>query len=143
VSSQWPLTPETQLSKNEKKNLLSLQLDLDKENFETESVSSYLSNNSAEDDDIEDENGSQISNSDYHISDNVIIRKSVTDPNALVGWRVNVKDYGSGVILAIKKKKFSTTKFSIHFENGSIRNLPLKRSEKKGKIQFTLLSKLN
>lgn len=106
-----------------------------------ESVSSYT--NSGADEDVEDETGSQISNSDYHISDNVIIRKSVTDPNALVGWRVNVKDYGSGVILAIKKKKFSTTKFSIHFENGSIRNLPLKRSEKKGKIQFTLLSKLN
>jgi hypothetical protein len=73
----------------------------------------------------------------------MVIRKSVTDPSVLVGWRVHAKDYGSGVVLATKKKRFSATKFTIQFENGAIRNLALKRSEKKGEVPFTLLSKLN
>ena len=87
--------------------------------------------------------GSQDSDAQQHISDNMVIRKSVADPSVLVGWRVHAKDYGSGVVLATKKKRFSATKFTIQFENGAIRNLALKRSEKKGEVPFTLLSKLN
>eukprot|EP01038_Epipyxis_sp_PR26KG_P014114 gene14114-18938_t len=75
------------------------------------------------------------------VENDVIIRKSVLDPRVLIGWRVLVKGYGIGLILSIQRFNFSSTKFVIQFENGTTLALPLKRSQTKGKIPFSVVSK--
>lgn len=144
ATPQWPLATTTSAEPLQIHGLdLEEELIGNTDRYEMQSISSYASGEESEDTDATDDNKSDMSNSDYHISDNMIIRRSVAEPSILIGWRVNVKDYGPGIILDLKKKKFAATKFTIQFENGTIRNIALKRSEKKGREQFTLLSKLN
>lgn len=77
---------------------------------------------------------------DFMLYENEIMKNSVHDPKVLIGWRVNVKGKGPGTVLSIKKVKFSSTKFAVQFENGTIEYLSLKRSQAKGRIPFTLIS---
>lgn len=72
-----------------------------------------------------------------------VLQQSVNDPNVLIGWRVLIRGQGTGVILSMKRKKFTTTRFVVQFENGRVEALPLRRSKKKGTVAFTLLSKLS
>ena len=78
---------------------------------------------------------------DFLLYENDVIKQAAHDPKVLIGWRVLVKGLGSGTVLSIKKTTFSSTKFVIQFDDGSIQKLSLKRSETKGKIPFTLISK--
>jgi hypothetical protein len=57
----------------------------------------------------------------------------------LIGWKIEVPEYGRGVILDFHKKRFRSTKYRVLFDNQKERLLKLKRSEKKGKIPFTFL----
>lgn len=72
-----------------------------------------------------------------------IVLQSNSDPGVLIGWRVFVRGYGTGKILSMKRKKFTTTKFIIQFESGKVEALTLRRSKLKGDLPFTLLSKLS
>ena len=68
--------------------------------------------------------------------------ESTIDPSVLVGWHVDVHGRGRGLVKGIKKSFARPTKFIVHFENGSQKLLSLKRSDKKGKIPFTPISKM-
>lgn len=81
-------------------------------------------------------------NDEIDPDDHPVIQKSVTDPSVLIGWRVFIEGYGPGTILTVKRKKFSTTKFVIQFDNGQIHALPLKRSKRKGKVPFQLIKRV-
>jgi hypothetical protein len=65
--------------------------------------------------------------------------QSVKKPEVLIGWRIEVPEFGRGVVLDYEKKKFRSTKYRVLFDDAKERLLKLKRSEKKGKIPFTLL----
>jgi hypothetical protein len=80
---------------------------------------------------------------DFLMYENEIMKSAVDDPRVLIGWRVLVKGQGSGTVLSIKKIKFSTTKFVIQFDSGIVKTLALKRSDTKGKVPFTLITKIN
>lgn len=77
---------------------------------------------------------------DFLLYENEIMKSSVHDPKVLIGWRIFVKGRGNGLVLSIKKVKFSSTKFAVQFENGTIEYLALKRSATKGRVPFTLIS---
>ena len=79
---------------------------------------------------------------DEHISTEKVIIDSVENPKVLIGWRIMVKGYGTGLVLSLKKQRFSTTKFNIQLESGARVTLPLKRSARKGTVPFTLIGKL-
>jgi hypothetical protein len=68
-----------------------------------------------------------------------ILRISIQKPEVLIGWKIEVPQYGRGVILDFHKKRFRSTKYRVLFDNQKERLLKLKRSEKKGKIPFTFL----
>lgn len=68
-----------------------------------------------------------------------ILQSSVKKPGVLIGWKIEVPEYGRGLILDYEKKKFRSTKFRILFDNQQEKLLKLKRSAKKGKIPFVLL----
>eukprot|EP01031_Cornospumella_fuschlensis_P038124 gene38124-46321_t len=72
-----------------------------------------------------------------------VLSESVANPQVLVGWRVNVRGYGTGVVLSMRRKRFQTTRFVVQFETGSIVKLALQRSRTKGTVPFTLISKAN
>lgn len=74
-----------------------------------------------------------------------ILDRSVKDARVLIGWRVLVpgSGMGMGTILSLKKKKFASTRFVVQFENGRVEALKLQRSQKKGNVPFTLISKVN
>ena len=77
---------------------------------------------------------------DFLLYENEIMKSSVHDPKVLIGWRIFVKGRGNGVVLSTKKAKFSSTKFQVQFDNGTIEYLSLKRSHHKGKVPFSLIS---
>jgi hypothetical protein len=68
--------------------------------------------------------------------------QSLSDPAALIGWRVFVEKFGLGMVVALKRRKFSTTKFEIQFDNGQVHVLALKRGLKKGSVPFSLIKKI-
>ena len=74
-----------------------------------------------------------------------IMVQSVQHPAVLVGWRVDVPGYGTGIILSIQKKRFFPTHFQLQFDHdvGHMVQLPLQRSAKKGSVPFTLLKKMS
>lgn len=72
----------------------------------------------------------------------VVMERSVTRPAILIGWRVMIPGYGTGLILSIKKKRFATTKFVIQLENDQIVALKLQRGKDKGNVPFHLLRKV-
>lgn len=80
-----------------------------------------------------------------HGNDSVehVLHRSIEFPSILIGWRVQVPSFGSGVVLSVHKKKFRPTHFRILFDNGSTEKLPLQRSLKKGTVPFTLLKRVN
>lgn len=71
-----------------------------------------------------------------------VLQRSVKDPSVLLSWRIYVDKYGLGTIVGIKRKKFSTTKFEIQFDNGQLHKLALKRSSTKGNVPFNLIKKI-
>jgi len=71
-----------------------------------------------------------------------VLEKSIRDPRALVGWKISIEGYEqTAVVLAALKRPFTTTKFQVQFEDGSVQQLKLKRSASKGKVPFTLIEK--
>lgn len=72
----------------------------------------------------------------------VVMERSLTRPAILIGWRVMIPGYGTGLILSIKKKRFATTKFVIQLENDQIVALKLQRGKDKGNVPFHLLRKV-
>lgn len=75
-------------------------------------------------------------------SPEVIMHRSIKHPAVLVGRRIIVPGYGPGIVLSVKKKRFSTTKFAVQFENNKIVSLKLQRSKDKGNVPFQLAHKL-
>lgn len=93
-----------------------------------------------------DESQSEYSRNDHNIydhHDNSIIKESANNPSILIGWQINAKGRGIGLILDMKKSLGRTTKFKIQFENGVIQLLSLKRSDKKGRVPFSLIMKVS
>lgn len=89
---------------------------------------------------ISDDGASEFSRND---TNEEYIRESVTNPGALIGWQINIKGRGVGLILDMKKSLGRTTKYKVQFENGTVKLLSLKRSEKKGNVPFSLITKAN
>ncbi len=72
-----------------------------------------------------------------------VLEQAVVFPNILIGWRIDVAGYGTGLILSVHKKRFRPTHFKIQMDGSSkIVELPLQRSAKKGIVPFKLLSKI-
>jgi len=78
---------------------------------------------------------------DANATPDMIMKRSLTNPAVLIGWRVLVPGYGTGVVLSLKKKKFKSTKFVVQFENNQTLPLKLQRSKDKGNVPFQLLRK--
>lgn len=89
------------------------------------------------------DNVSEFSNRPYDINEESIISQSVNNPSMLIGWQINIKGRGVGLILDIKKSLGRTTKYEVQFEDGTVKLLKLKRSSKKGDIPFSLIMKAN
>ena len=68
--------------------------------------------------------------------------ESVKYPAVLVGWQISVGGE-VGTILSAEKNIFRSTVYRILFSNGSTKTLALKRSDKKGKVHFELINKIN
>lgn len=79
----------------------------------------------------------------FGASDAEIRVQSVGNPLVLVGWRISVKSYGTGIVLSVHKVKFRPRHFKIQFDNGESHKLPLQRSEKKGSVPFALLNRVS
>ena len=93
---------------------------------------------------ISDDGASEFSrNGPYDHNDDSVIRGSAINPSMLIGWQINVKGRGMGLILDMKKSFGRTTKFKVQFENGVVKMLSLKRSDKKGDVPFSLIMKAN
>ena len=89
------------------------------------------------------DNVSEYSNRPYENSEELIKNQSVNNPSMLIGWQINIKGRGVGLILDIKKSLGRTTKYEVQFEDGTIKLLKLKRSSKKGDVPFSLIMKAN
>ena len=95
---------------------------------------------------VSDDGESEISRSDHRAYDHTedsLIRESASNPSLLIGWQINAKGRGIGLILDMKKSLGRTTKFKVQFENGNIKLLSLKRSDKKGSVPFSLIMKVS
>ncbi|MGK9626018.1 hypothetical protein O6382_24330, partial [Salmonella enterica subsp. enterica] len=46
----------------------------------------------------------------------VALKRSISHPAVLVGWKIFVPGIGTGTILALKRKRFATTKFVVQFD---------------------------
>lgn len=95
---------------------------------------------------ISDDGASEFSrneNRPYDTNEESLMRESVTNPSTLIGWQITIKGRGVGLILDMKKSLGRTTKYKVQFEDGTIKLLSLKRSEKKGNIPFSLITKAN
>ena len=75
-------------------------------------------------------------------SKKTVMDESIKYPAVLIGWQINVARE-VGVILSAEKNIFRSTVYRVQFTNGSTRTLALKRSNKKGKVPFELLKKIN
>ena len=94
---------------------------------------------------LSDDATSVISHSDNRTYDHTadsLIRDSSSNPGLLIGWQINAKGRGVGLILDMKKSFGRTTKFIVQFENGNIKLLSLKRSDRKGNVPFSLIMKV-
>lgn len=74
---------------------------------------------------------------------NAILQLSIQKPEVLIGWKIDVPQYGRGVILDFQKKKFRSTKYRVLFDNQQEKLLKLKRSQKKGKVPFTFIEPMD
>jgi hypothetical protein len=83
--------------------------------------------------------GSIFSTTDRHSSSHESIRLSTADPSVLVGKRVVVEGHGEGEVQAVKRFLGRPTEFLVSFDSGKVGQLPLKRSEKKGKVPFSII----
>ena len=75
-------------------------------------------------------------------SKKTVMDESVKYPAVLVGWQISVGGE-VGTILSAEKNIFRSTVYRILFSNGSTKTLALKRSDKKGKVHFELINKIN
>jgi hypothetical protein len=90
-----------------------------------------------------DDIGSEMSDNHTHnYNGDSRIKESVKNPEVLLGWQINIRGRGVGVILDIKKSLGRTTKFYVRLDNGNMKLLSLKRSDKKGQVPFSLISKV-
>jgi hypothetical protein len=69
-------------------------------------------------------------------------KQSAADPRVLIGWQILIQGE-IGVVIGIKRYLGRSTKFEVRFENGTISLISLKRSDKKGQVPFSLISKVN
>ena len=94
---------------------------------------------------ISDDATSEMSYSDNRTYDHTadsLIKESSNNPGLLIGWQISAKGRGIGLILDMKKSFGRTTKFKVQFENGNVKLLSLKRSDKKGNVPFSLIMKV-
>lgn len=113
--------------------------------------SNYNDNNSTLDEDqsVTSDTISEISRADfndknfYDHNNDTVIKASIKNPSILIGWQVNVKNRGVGVIIDMIKAFGRSTKFKIQFANNRIEHLSLKRSDTKGKIPFSMITKVS
>ena len=75
-------------------------------------------------------------------SKKTVMDESVKYPAVLIGWQISVAGE-VGTVLSAEKNIFRSTVYRIQFADGSTRTLALKRSKKKGKIEFELIKKIN
>ena len=73
----------------------------------------------------------------------LLMRESVIHPEVLIGWIVDVKGRGRGLIIDLKKSFGRTTQYVVEFDDCNTKLLRLKRSEKKGNIPFIPVKKVN
>jgi hypothetical protein len=72
-----------------------------------------------------------------------VMHKSTVDPRVLIGWRVSVRGFGTGVVLGTVRKLLSTTKLLVRMEqDDSEVALALQRSRTKGTVPFALIEKM-
>jgi hypothetical protein len=81
-------------------------------------------------------------NSTRYATAEAALAQSVVDPRVLIGFKADIEGYGVGIIIAIKRVKFHTTKYLVQFPDGNVHVLSLKRSDKKGKVPFRLLTRV-
>ena len=77
-----------------------------------------------------------------------LLNSLVENPDALVGWRIRVKEHGIGLVRRVVRLKFRTTRYDIVFTNGQTKLLKLRRVSRdgaiiKGNIAFELVDKKN
>merc|ERR1711871_1458377 len=77
-----------------------------------------------------------------------LLNSLVENPDALLGWRIRVREYGVGLVRRVVRLKFRTTRYEIVFTNGQTKLLKLRRISKdgtiiKGNVTFELLDKKN
>eukprot|EP01041_Mallomonas_annulata_P007095 gene7095-14440_t len=89
-----------------------------------------------------EESRSYVSLTDIPSSDHPLIRTSISNPSILLNWRISVPFYGIGVITKVIRKRFRTTLFRVRFDDGSERELALKRSQRKGNVPFQPVNKM-
>lgn len=130
-----PLTPESGFFAMMQQNRQQLEEEGDGDTLSESESTGYNSQSEGQ------ASSSQSFLDDANATPDMIMKRSVDNPAILIGWRILVPGYGTGVILSLKKKKFKSTKFVIQFENSSTLPLKLQRSKDKGKVPFQLLKK--
>jgi hypothetical protein len=79
---------------------------------------------------------------DANAPPDVVLERSIRHPSVLVGWRIMIPGYGTGLIVSMQKKRFSTTRFVVQLENDQVVVLKLQRSKEKGNVPFQLIRKV-
>jgi hypothetical protein len=80
-------------------------------------------------------------NGNMSMMGDALLRESCDDPSVLIGWEVEVEGRGRGTIFGVKKTFGRPTRFKVRFESGAAKLMKLKRSDRKGGIQFTPVKK--
>ena len=71
-----------------------------------------------------------------------IIKESATNPSVLIGWQINIRHKGLGLVLGIKKRMGRATLFRVQMDSGEVQMLSLKRSNTKGDLPFIPVTRL-
>ncbi len=75
-----------------------------------------------------------------------IIKRSATEPSALIGYSILVKGHGVGIVRSIVKRRFQPTLFAVEMvdagEGTEVAMLDLRRGAKKGSLPFQVLKKV-
>ena len=71
-----------------------------------------------------------------------VIKESAINPSILIGWQINIKNKGLGLVLGTKKRMGRSTLFRVQMDSGEVQMLSLKRSNTKGDLPFVPLTRL-
>lgn len=107
-----------------------------------EAFSDDLSSNDHASESIEWENRTQTTQESADLSAEEALKRSIVDPRVLVGWKIIVEGKEpTAMIMSAVKRKFTTTKYEVRYEDGTTELLKLQRSPQKGNVPFKLLEK--